>query len=72
MLQMLGPDKGGRGGRSSSVFESEVERRGSCFTQEVWLDEGDQDEEAGSWLRFRAKGAADGIGEGLADGDEEG
>ena len=68
MLQMLGPESGGRGGMSSWVLESELERRGSCFTHDVWLDEGDQEEETGSSFRFKARGAADGTGDEHADG----
>ena len=73
MLQIEGPERGGRGGRSSWEAAAEVEeRRGSCLTQEVWLEEGDQEEEAGSSFRFRAKGAAEGIGDGQAEGVDEG
>ena len=53
---------------SSQVLESELERRGSCFTHDVWLDDGDQDEDAGSSFKFKARGAADGIGDEHAEG----
>lgn len=72
MLQILGPESGGSGGMSSSV--SWVEMRGSCFTQEVWLEEGEgeREEEAGSSFRFRARGAGYGSGEEQVDGVDVG